>query len=429
MLLSYEGHFLIYNSRTNNFYEISHELYNNLDCGNFNKIADDTLSELQKIKILCTDEDDECYYNSMKLKRNIVSYSTSNLQITVAPTISCNLKCPYCFEKNKPTGIMTNEICNSFVDFIASHKNAKSYSLTWFGGEPLIAIDKIQYILSKLKLLTNIECTSHSIITNATLLKGKALDVFKEFPLSFLQVTLDGTKETHDMRRIYFDGRGTFDCIIENILNFTEECPNTSISFRINIDKLNANQYIDVKQYIDKIFNGKNVYVYPGYLQGDCDCDINSSFLTSKDVLDLHKSLNEKGTPLETYPSHKLKGCTATCISGYVIGPFGEIYHCWEDVGRDDKICGNIRNNNFSNEKILYHYMILGDCFNSEECHQCPMLPICYGGCPKHRVENKLYGAKHELCAMYRTNNNEGLKYLLFQFYKNKKGQSQNEHQ
>ncbi len=262
------GEYLIYNSARNSFWTVNEYVCNLIDTL---RIEDESLiddeekksqiSKLHSLGILSTETEDEAVVNRIRIRNLIDFYSTENIGITLLPTISCNLACPYCFEGRKPQGIMTALTCDKIIDFINSHSNAKALSLTWYGGEPLLGIMAIEYFLQKLKELANIPLATHSIVTNGTLLDSKHWDIFKEYPLTNIQITLDGKKETHDKRRIRHDGTGTYDIIMNNILKFVDEFPNVQMSVRVNIDKENFNEFMPVYNHVISMFpDKKNIY-------------------------------------------------------------------------------------------------------------------------------------------------------------------------
>ena len=71
------------------------------------------------------------------------------MRLTLVPTIACNLRCPYCFEKSKPKGVISNETCDKIIDFIKRDKRNPCLDLNWFGGEPLLAINQIESLVSR----------------------------------------------------------------------------------------------------------------------------------------------------------------------------------------------------------------------------------------------------------------------------------------
>jgi uncharacterized protein len=73
-----------------------------------------------------------------RLSRNI-------LDLTIAPTLACNFKCSYCFQQEQPEYVMTEETQNNLVRFVKMVKGkAQILRIAWFGGEPLLAIDRMK---------------------------------------------------------------------------------------------------------------------------------------------------------------------------------------------------------------------------------------------------------------------------------------------
>ena len=128
-------------------------------------------------------------------------FNNQSLNIFVAPTMKCNFKCFYCFEEgNKNDGLISNEIANNLVHFIANQKN-KKIVIHWFGGEPLLGFKQILNISRQLNE-RDIEYSS-TIITNGSLLTPKNIKYLKELNLQYIQISLDGIAENHDKRRIF----------------------------------------------------------------------------------------------------------------------------------------------------------------------------------------------------------------------------------
>ena len=74
----------------------------------------------------------------------------SFMHLTIAPTMECNFNCFYCFETNKPKGKMTPEVMDSIIKYIESMPSLEKIYLTWFGGEPLLAIELMELFYAKL---------------------------------------------------------------------------------------------------------------------------------------------------------------------------------------------------------------------------------------------------------------------------------------
>ena len=71
---------------------------------------------------------------------------SKSLRLIIMPTEQCNFRCQYCYESFK-FGKMSLEMQDAIINFV--RKNIYKYTevhLDWYGGEPLLAFDVIQYI-------------------------------------------------------------------------------------------------------------------------------------------------------------------------------------------------------------------------------------------------------------------------------------------
>lgn len=204
--------FLAYTSAKNSFYRINSYVYDFINNININEdeaknhANAEEIEQLRAKGLISTERDDNHVVDKIRMHYMMRAFSKDHLSLTIAPTLSCNLKCPYCFEKNKCTAIMTEETCDKLLGFIAEHKLAKSMNIAWYGGEPLIGAKAIRYILRKIDTIENIKLAGHSMITNGTLLKGENLELFRQMPLDSIQITIDGNKQTHD-KETYKNGQ------------------------------------------------------------------------------------------------------------------------------------------------------------------------------------------------------------------------------
>ncbi len=93
--------FLLYNTYTNNLFEINKQDYGkllNIKAGNFTDIEDGLIKELIHNNILV--EDDRILTQKIKLARLNTRFCSDVMHLTIAPTIACNFSCPYCYENN-----------------------------------------------------------------------------------------------------------------------------------------------------------------------------------------------------------------------------------------------------------------------------------------------------------------------------------------
>lgn len=103
-------------------------------------------------------------------------------QITVNLTITeaCNLACKYCYIKNKNNYITTDVIDNLYnnIDKIMQLFNGRTFNIDFFGGEPLLNWDIIEYTVNKFKNTDNL--AFFCIVSNMLLLDKNKIKFIKE---------------------------------------------------------------------------------------------------------------------------------------------------------------------------------------------------------------------------------------------------------
>lgn len=328
--------------------------------------------------------------------RNISKYNTDHLALTIAPTLGCNMRCPYCYE-DKNGSVMNNETQLKLIRFIKAHLNAyqnmKYLTVTWYGGEPLLQKDRI-YNLSKefISICAERNITySASMVTNGVLLdRDTAKRLYEDCKVGSVQVTIDGRPEIHDARRILANGKGSFDTIVMNIEACKDFLP---IVIRINVDTRNE---AELEQLIGFFYEkgwGKNPSIYPApvetYSEHCADCSANcidkSDFAKIKLKVQQIRYEQDRDTVVEElFPRPRTLYCGHEKVNSYVIDPDGYCYNCWLDIGRKELSCGHV-NAPFAFQKFRYKW-ISNDL--PEKCEECEYLPMCSGGCAHFRTNS-----------------------------------------
>jgi uncharacterized protein len=66
------------------------------------------------------------------------------LALTIAVTGECNFKCAYCYEQIENPQSMSRETENKIIDYVGRRlERDGDLSVTWYGGEPLLALGTI----------------------------------------------------------------------------------------------------------------------------------------------------------------------------------------------------------------------------------------------------------------------------------------------
>ena len=408
LFISSKNKHLVYCSRSNAFFEVNSSLYQFIQNCQRDPTLLQTLNQemfnfLIERKIVVKEKDDDDLLLELEFKTNQSTYRKTHLGIVLVPTLGCNFACPYCFEPGKKAVTMNDKTIDDLILFIKDHSDAKAFDLLWYGGEPLLALNVIKKVLSKIHTVQDIKLSRHQIVTNGYYFDAEVVDFFKENPLDTIQITLDGNRERHNqLRKQRITGEGSYDRIIENIDRIICELPETQVYIRVNIDKNNVDDFYSAYKLLGERWKGKNIIIYPGILRIDND---NKTALTCPSIqkwetAELFFHLNkEHMLDLPIYPRFFYsKICSATKVNSYIIGPEGEIYKCWNDVSDPQKIIGYINQEKLVNGALFYRYIVGSKWYNNEKCKQCFFLPICNGYCAWYRLRNMYEGGEYYLC-------------------------------
>ncbi len=299
---------------------------------------------------------------------------------------------------------MNDEVKDAIVDFAKNRIQFKrSLDVTWYGGEPLLAMDIVEELSRKLMELceeNNVEYIA-SIVTNGFLLTPKIMDKLNELRILSIQITLDGAAEDHDKRRCLKGGLPTFDRIIDNLVAVKDKIQ-YPVQIRINADRHNIDRVDNVisilkekgledvtAPYLAMVENANGTY-------NDNSCLHTNEF--SKHEFDF---ITRNGFDITCWIPNQIGSyCGADTENCFVIGADGLIYRCWNEIGIKGRSIGQITDD-LRLDKRTFDYMLY-DPTEDEQCRDCKFLPVCMGGCPYLRQQNpdiRCTAMKHGLAA------------------------------
>ena len=399
----------LYNSYSNSLIALDDSLYASLlflsrDNGTsiLSAFSEEEIEYLKKIYALVEDDDalvDILHHQSMSRL-----YSKKTMVLTIAPTQSCNFACTYCFEKWRQSGALSNRNEDAIINYIKHLKQEdglESVNLTWYGGEPLLQYKRVISLARRIDEL-GLKINENLLITNGYFFTPEVVEKLVEAKISEIQITLDGFRETHDIRRPLINGKGTFDTIIKNLDDYYNSRFRGAfaIAIRVNIDNRNYKSFMEIYRWLNDRYKSKKLIVYPGIVVLD-ETDCNASTCLSRNaVTDIFLDLFTKYGVVteELYPDDVNMECMTRSPYSMLIGSQGEIYKCYEDLGNKELTVGNINDPEvWHNYELIAKYAVGIDHYNDPECRKCSYLPICRGGCPIRRFEN-VYKGKHNDC-------------------------------
>ncbi len=175
------------------------------------------------------------------------------LFISVELNLSCNLRCPYCYQAGTHDGkVISDDTLDSLVNYVKKVYEKSPFEdlfVKILGGEPTLVWKKFHKICKdllaftksagiKFHLLVDTNCT---LIDDLLTLEGYDSLLFT-IPLSY--------KECHDKVRFDAKGNGTYEKIIENINIIHQKLPDAKIVIRYNVDGDNRDFF---KPFLDDI--------------------------------------------------------------------------------------------------------------------------------------------------------------------------------
>ena len=194
----------------------------------------------------------------MKESLDIIKEKVSSWQdgmaknITFIVTKDCQLACKYCYLVGKNSKErMSFEIAKQAIDYILDHEDDfREQSVVWdfIGGEPFMEIDLIDRICDYLK--AEMFRRNHhwfnsyrfSFSTNGINYHTDKVQAFIKKNASHLSIgiTIDGTKQKHDLNRIYKqksadeEERGSYEDVVKNIPLWTSQFPGSGTKVTIS---------------------------------------------------------------------------------------------------------------------------------------------------------------------------------------------------
>lgn len=312
----------------------------------------------------------------LKLEANKVRPINS---YTILPTTACNARCYYCFEQGVKRVTMTEETANQVIGFILSHcgKNRR-VSIEWFGGEPTVAMNRIDQICAGLRN-NGIDYIS-TMVTNGYLFDEEVVKKAKNlWHLNVMQICVDGTEQSYNKIKAYPDASlSPYQRVMHNIGLLLNQ--GIRVGLRMNFD---VGNYHEFKDLLDDVLNrfgrdeNLNVSAFPvigeypdteGKIQHGSD-----EWLTDKRY--------ELGALSETYglrhqktelPSLNLQTCIAYHDNHVVVRPDGGISRCAE-LFDDADLIGNIQEG-ISRLDIVKSWKAVADY---DFCKKCILFPTC----------------------------------------------------
>lgn len=338
-------------------------------------------------------ENDEAELNLLR-EKNREAIHSSLFSLTINPTLNCNFHCWYCYETHQP-GRMSEETMRR-IKLLAFRKfhDAKinSFSLGWFGGEPLLYFKQIVYPLSK-ELKEEADKMklpfSNSITTNGYLLLPEVAKMCADIDLNHFQITLDGDRETHDKIR-NCHGLPSFDRILDNCIALLNISPKAYITLRINYTTSSI-IHTDYSKILEIIpgdirsrFSIQFHRVWQTYEKEGNDAEVKKSIVANR------KALEEAGFSISSntlFSLYKGNICYADRLEYANINYDGLVYKCTAQDYNKENALGYLDEKGDIVWKQAPRQLHKDKAdFENPVCLDCNYLPLCGGPCFSKRL-------------------------------------------
>lgn len=182
-----------------------------------------------------------------------------HLHLIILPTERCNFRCTYCYE-DFSIGRMTPTTVTA-VKRLIDHRVGELSSLyvSWFGGEPLLAVDVIEEIASHIVQRRREWPELHyaaDMTTNAFLLDPPMVEKLVSLGITLFQISLDGPETLHNRTRIRADGQGSFRRIWHNLLAIRDGTAGVNVILRVHLTPENLAAMPAFLEHVRETFLG-----------------------------------------------------------------------------------------------------------------------------------------------------------------------------
>ncbi len=342
-----------------------------------------------------------------------------NLHAIIMPNEICNLACSYCYVLNKTTDRMTLMLAKRVVDEVLVHNDSdKPTRFIWHGGEPMLAgLDFYRNVCAHIAERHPTARVEHYIQTNGTLLKGDWISFFIEQRFR-VGVSLDGWRELHDMCRKTVGGQGTFDVILDNVIQARRMglvAGFLSVLTRHTVGR--ETELFDFFRQYRFDFGFHPITSLTPEMDQTLAISPDEFAAASICLFDLAVRQEQPkftdATPAMHYLTSILLGCSSglcvteqTCAEGYIsVEPTGRVHVCDRFAGNADLCLGNIADTSLQeilDSPIRREFLRRWE-ITRHECNGCDWIQVCHGGCPHEAYVR--YGnifAKDPNCSAYR---------------------------
>ena len=339
--------------------------------------------------------------------------------ITINLTNNCNLRCSYCFEKNKnphydmmdPKTII-DTIDTAYSSHYVNPRFHNQFTINFFGGEPLLNWRTMKACIDH--CAEKKYDVTYGVTTNLTILNDEMVEYIDKHNIHLL-VSIDGTKDIHDKNR-----SNSFDSVYKNLMKLKEKGLLILVEARMTILPEDADKMFMSVKYIaslgidnicpmpvtDVEWTTEELRHYRANFFAMVEWFIHE---TNKE--DYHRNISIKNVDdfLINVMSPEVSDdllCSIFNNRWCSIDTNGDVYPCHQLPTSDPDIkAKNLIGNIYSG---VEEDMILKEprkvSYHKEECDSCIARGTCKGGCPQenYRLNNREDEPSEAYCELHK---------------------------
>lgn len=313
--------------------------------------------------------------------------------IFINPTLDCNLRCWYCYEKHHAGLRLTGAVYDAVVRLVrrkVADPQLEQLVLSFFGGEPLLTFDDVV-----LPLLTEADrlCREHGkalvygSVTNATLLSDHVVErllTIRSATLPTFQITLDGNAVSHDRVRVDADGRGSYATILASVRRVLRA--GMGVTLRLNTTNANLDTFVDVLTDLAGLTDDERQRVTVDIQQVWQDAPNHTPDFGDRQER-LRDGFREAGFTVTELKHIDASRCYADMDNHISVNYNGDLYKCTARDFTPDNHEGQLEADGtltWNDKRALRDRIKYGN----ETCRACRLFPLCHGGCSQFKLDS-----------------------------------------
>lgn len=337
----------------------------------------------------------------------VIRKDETTMRLILLPAEICNFRCTYCYETFRGL-IMKNDVADGIINLVQKNSTRlKLLEVSWFGGEPLLAINQILKITRTCRDIADKSGFNFlsDITTNGFLLTPPNFEKLLSVGIRGYQVTIDGPSEIHDSLRKLKNKKGTFQKIWANLQSIKTINQDFYFLIRTNFERqmwgklkkwimLYNDEFKDDSRF-RLLFRPIFAYSTPRGIEKRLQlCSLQKGAeIETELALFLWKTQNFPINYLQEIllPNPKSAYCYGALPNCFIIGADGMIWKCTVGLSEKEAV-GMLQKNGdivFDTQKLNEWNRYTEEWLGDKECLRCLRLPLCMGGCIISRKNGK----------------------------------------